>query len=95
MNVTVEELGTARIISWDNQRHRNAWSGETIAAIADALYAAGREPGVRCLVARGAGADFSAGDDLFEAAEATRTASRPPSTASSASPRSCSNAPFP
>jgi enoyl-CoA hydratase/carnithine racemase len=71
MNVTVEELGTARIISWDNERHRNAWSGATIEAIADALYAAGREPGVRCLVARGAGADFSAGDDLFEAAEAT------------------------
>ena len=69
MSVTVEELGTARIISWDNQRHRNAWGRETIAAIADALDAAGREPGVRCLVARGAGGDFSAGDDLFEAAE--------------------------
>ena len=69
MSVTVEELGTARIISWDNQRHRNAWGRETIAAIADALDATGREPGVRCLVARGAGADFSAGDDLFEAAE--------------------------
>ena len=69
MNVTVEELGTARIVSWDNQRHRNAWGRDTIAAIADALDATGREPGVRCLVARGAGSDFSAGDDLFEAAD--------------------------
>jgi enoyl-CoA hydratase len=69
MNVTVEELGTARVVTWDNQRHRNAWGRETIAAIADALDATGREPGVRCLVARGAGEDFSAGDDLFEAAD--------------------------
>ena len=70
MNVTTEELGGARIISWDNQRHRNAWGGATIEAIADALDSAGREPGVRCLVARGAGEDFSAGDDLYEAADA-------------------------
>jgi enoyl-CoA hydratase len=69
MSVSTDEMGNARIISWDNQRHRNAWGRETIAAIADALDATGREPGVRCLVARGAGADFSAGDDLFEAAE--------------------------
>jgi enoyl-CoA hydratase len=70
MSVTTEELGNARVIRWDNQRHRNAWGGATIAAIADALDSAGRDPGVRCLVARGAGQDFSAGDDLFEAAEA-------------------------
>src|SRR5918998_6335943 len=67
--VTTEELGTARIVSWDNRAHRNAWGRETIAAIADQLDSAGREPGVRCLVARGAGEDFSAGDDLFEAAD--------------------------
>jgi enoyl-CoA hydratase/carnithine racemase len=70
MSVMTEELGSARVVRWDNQRHRNAWGRETIAAIADQLDAAGREPGVRCLVARGAGEDFSAGDDLFEAAEA-------------------------
>jgi enoyl-CoA hydratase len=71
MSVSTAELGNARIISWDNQRHRNAWGGATIEAIADALDSAGREPGVRCLVARGAGEDFSAGDDLYEAADAT------------------------
>lgn len=70
MTVTTEELGSARVIRWDNQRHRNAWGGATIAAIADALDAAAGDPAVRCLVARGAGEDFSAGDDLFEAAEA-------------------------
>jgi enoyl-CoA hydratase/carnithine racemase len=71
MSVSTAEMGNARIISWDNQRHRNAWGGATIEAIADALDSAGREPGVRCLVARGAGEDFSAGDDLYEAADAT------------------------
>jgi enoyl-CoA hydratase len=68
MTVTTEELGSARVIRWDNQRHRNAWTGATIAAIADALDAAAGDPAVRCLVARGAGEDFSAGDDLCEAA---------------------------
>jgi enoyl-CoA hydratase/carnithine racemase len=68
MTVTTEELGSARVIRWDNQRHRNAWGRATIAAIADALDDATGDPAVRCLVARGAGEDFSAGDDLFEAA---------------------------
>ena len=72
MNVSTEVLGTARIVSWDNQRHRNAWGGATIEAIADAVQAATTDPDVRCIVVRGAGADFSAGDDLFEAADATQ-----------------------
>jgi enoyl-CoA hydratase/carnithine racemase len=70
MNVSTEVLGTARIVSWHNQRHRNAWGGATIAAIADAVQAASTDPDVRCIVVRGAGEDFSAGDDLFEAADA-------------------------
>ncbi len=70
MNVSTEVLGTARIVSWDNQRHRNAWGGATIEAIADAVQAATTDPDVRCIVVRGAGSDFSAGDDLFEAADA-------------------------
>ena len=70
MNVSTEVLGSARIVSWDNQRHRNAWGGATIAAIADAVQVAGTDPDVRCIVVRGAGEDFSAGDDLFEAADA-------------------------
>ena len=70
MTVTTEELGTARVISWDNQRHRNAWGALTIEKIADAVQAASVDPAVRCIVVRGAGVDFSAGDDLFEAADA-------------------------
>lgn len=71
MTVSTEELGPARIISWDNQRHRNAWGRATISAIADAVEQATSDPGEpRCLVVRGAGVDFSAGDDLFEAAAA-------------------------
>lgn len=72
MTVTTEELGSARIISWDNRRHRNAWGRATIAAIAGEVDALGADEAVRCLVVRGAGEDFSAGDDLFEAAEATQ-----------------------
>jgi enoyl-CoA hydratase/carnithine racemase len=70
VTVTTEELGNARIVSWDNRRHRNAWGGATIEAIADAVQAAGQHLEVRCIVVRGAGEDFSAGDDLFEAADA-------------------------
>ena len=71
MSVTTEELGPARVIRWDNQRHRNAWGRATISAISDAIEEAGDADGIRCLVVRGAGNDFSAGDDLFEAAAAT------------------------
>lgn len=71
MTVTTEELGSARVIRWDHRAHRNAWGRATIEGIADAVEAAAQDPDVRALVVRGAGEDFSAGDDLFEAAEAT------------------------
>jgi enoyl-CoA hydratase/carnithine racemase len=69
MSVTVEEQGAARVVRWDHRAHRNAWDRATIEAIADAVETATEDPAVRCLVARGAGEDFSAGDDLFEAAD--------------------------
>ena len=71
MSVTVTELGSARVLTWDRQAHRNAWTRDTIEAIADAIEAAGADETVRCVVARGAGEHFSAGDDLFAAVEAT------------------------
>jgi enoyl-CoA hydratase/carnithine racemase len=71
MSVTVTELGSARVLTWDRQAHRNAWTRETIEAIADAIEAAGADETVRCVVARGAGEHFSAGDDLFAAVAAT------------------------
>jgi enoyl-CoA hydratase/carnithine racemase len=71
MTVTVSELGSARVVTWDRQANRNAWTRDTIEAIADAIEAAGADEAVRCVVARGAGEHFSAGDDLFAAIEAT------------------------
>jgi enoyl-CoA hydratase/carnithine racemase len=69
--VTVSQLGSARVVTWDRQANRNAWTRDTIEAIADAIEAAGADESVRCVVARGAGEHFSAGDDLFSAIDAT------------------------
>jgi enoyl-CoA hydratase/carnithine racemase len=71
VTVTTTELGSARVVQWDRQARRNAWTRETIEAIADAIEAAGGDESVHCIVARGAGEHFSAGDDLFAAIEAT------------------------
>ena len=92
MTVTTEALGSARVIRWDNQRHRNAWRRHDRR---DRRRARGRhpDPAVRCVVARGAGEDFSAGDDLFEAAEGDAESFAPRSTSSSASHASCSTRP--
>jgi enoyl-CoA hydratase/carnithine racemase len=70
MTVTTTPLGTARVVTWDRQARRNAWDLETMTAIADAIEAAGEDPEVRCVVLRGAGEHFSAGDDLQAAIEA-------------------------
>ena len=70
MTVTTAELGAARVIEWDRQARRNAWDLETMTAIADAIEAAAADEEVRCVVLRGAGDHFSAGDDLQSALEA-------------------------
>ena len=70
MTVTTDDLGSARLITWDRQARRNAWDLATMTAIADAMEAAGGEESVRCVIVRGAGGHFSAGDDLFAAVEA-------------------------
>jgi enoyl-CoA hydratase len=67
MSVTIEEMGNARIVVWDRQARRNAWTVETIEAIADSIEAGGNDGAVRCVVARGAGEHFSSGDDLHAA----------------------------
>jgi enoyl-CoA hydratase len=74
MTVTTEPRGAARVIAWDRQPRRNAWDLETMTAIADAIEAAGADPAVRCVVLRGAGEHFSAGDDLRSAIEADSAA---------------------
>jgi enoyl-CoA hydratase len=74
MTVTTEARGGARPIVWDRQARRNAWDLETMTAIADAIEAQGADPDVRCVVVRGAGDHFSAGDDLQSAIEADSAA---------------------
>jgi enoyl-CoA hydratase len=70
MTVTTADRGPARIVSWDRQARRNAWDLETMTAIADAIQAAEGQAGPSCVVLRGAGEHFSAGDDLHAAIEA-------------------------
>ena len=70
MTVTTADLGAARVIEWDRQARRNAWDLDTMTAIAEAIDAAGEDERVRCVVLRGAGGHFSAGDDLQAAIEA-------------------------
>jgi enoyl-CoA hydratase/carnithine racemase len=74
MTVITATLGSARVVSWDRQARRNAWTRETIEAIADAVEGAGADAAVRSVVVRGAGEHFSAGDDLFAALESDREA---------------------
>jgi len=74
MTVTTADLGAARVVTWDRQARRNAWDLETMTGIADAVEAAASEPEVSCVVLRGAGEHFSAGDDLQAAIEADSAA---------------------
>jgi enoyl-CoA hydratase len=64
MSVTTEARASARQIVWDRQDRRNAWDLDTMTAIADAVEQAGEDEAVRCIVLRGAGDHFAAGDDL-------------------------------
>ena len=73
MTVTTADQGAARIVSWDRQDRRNAWDLETMTQLADAIDTAGDEPRLRCVVLRGAGEHFSAGDDLQAAIKADAT----------------------
>ena len=64
MTVTTDARASAREIVWDRQDRRNAWDLDTMTAIADAIEQAGEDESVRCIVLRGAGEHFAAGDDL-------------------------------
>jgi enoyl-CoA hydratase/carnithine racemase len=74
MTVNAADLGSARVITWDRQERRNAWDLDTMTAVADAIEAAGADLAVRCVVLRGAGEHFSAGDDLQAAIDADSAA---------------------
>jgi enoyl-CoA hydratase/carnithine racemase/phenylacetate-coenzyme A ligase PaaK-like adenylate-forming protein len=70
MNVDTAARGSARVLSWDRQPRRNAWTRALIEELANAIESAGDEADARCIVVRGVGEHFSAGDDLFDALEA-------------------------
>jgi enoyl-CoA hydratase/carnithine racemase len=72
MTVASETRGSATFVTWDRQARRNAWDLDTMTAIADAIEAAERDAAVRCVVLRGAGEHWSAGDDLHAALEGTK-----------------------
>ena len=72
MTVTASDLGSARLVTWDRQERRNAWDLATMTKIAEALEAAGEEASRRCVILRGAGGHWSAGDDLHAALASTR-----------------------
>jgi enoyl-CoA hydratase/carnithine racemase len=72
MTLSTSDLGPGRVITWDRQARRNAWDLETMAALAGAIETAAADESVRCVVLRGAGEHFSAGDDLQSALESTK-----------------------
>jgi enoyl-CoA hydratase/carnithine racemase len=72
VTVTATDLGSARLVVWDRQARRNAWDLDTMTAIADAIEAAAADQARRCVVLRGAGDHWSAGDDLQAALESTK-----------------------
>jgi enoyl-CoA hydratase len=57
-------------VRWSQPDRLNAWTRATIEATADAIEAAGADAAVRCVVVRGGGTEFSAGDDLHAAVAA-------------------------
>ncbi len=62
--VLVEDAGGVRIIAFDRPDRRNAFDAEMLGALEDAVRSAASADGIRVVVLRGAGADFSAGADL-------------------------------
>jgi len=69
MSVRTDTHGSACHVTWDRQARRNAWDLETMTEIADSIEGA---TDVRCVVLRGAGEHWSAGDDLHAALEGTK-----------------------
>jgi enoyl-CoA hydratase/carnithine racemase len=72
MTVSADFRGSALHIVWDRQSRRNAWDLETMTTIADAIDGAAGASDTCCIVLRGAGEHWSAGDDLQSAVTSTK-----------------------
>lgn len=62
--VRTEDRGPVRHLFLNRPEKRNAFNGELVVAVGDALAAAADDPAVRCVVVRGEGPMFSSGMDL-------------------------------
>ena len=67
--VLVEDVGPVRRLTMNRPAALNALNGELIAALSEAVAAAGADDDVRVVIVRGAGRAFCAGYDLNEDAE--------------------------
>ncbi len=67
--VTTEDRGAVRRVILDRSEKRNAFNGELVLALGEALRAAADDDAVHCVVLRGAGPMFSAGMDLSTLAD--------------------------
>ena len=67
--VTTEDRGAVRHVILDRPEKRNAFNGELVLAVGEALRAAADDDAVHCVVLRGAGPMFSAGMDLSTLAD--------------------------
>ena len=71
-------------LAFDHAERRNALDDEMVAAMIDAIDAAGRDEAVRVIVLAGAGEHFCGGADIVARNAAGRATPRPGSAASSA-----------
>jgi enoyl-CoA hydratase/carnithine racemase len=62
--VLTEDRGAARHVVLNRPEKRNAFNGELLLALREAMHAAAADPAVHCVVLRGAGPIFSSGMDL-------------------------------
>ena len=62
--VITEQHGPVRHVVLNRPDKRNAFNGELVVAVGEAMRAADEDPGVHCVVLRGAGPMFSSGMDL-------------------------------
>ena len=74
--VGIEDRGGVRHLVLQRAEKRNAFNGELIADLGQALEDAAGDAGVRCVVVRGEGAMFSSGMDLNDLRELSEDPSR-------------------
>lgn len=78
--ILVEQRGRVRILTLNRPEKLNAWTGQMMTELRDAIEAAGADPSVGAIVLTGAGRGFCAGADIagFEARLAAQGANGAP-----------------